>query len=297
MSVNTVDHQNTTNIYQGASQKAIQYHYDVSNEFYKLWLDNTMSYSSALWEEDENLEQLELAQIRKLDYHIKQAYGHNNVNRVLDIGCGWGAILKRLVENYDAEEAIGLTLSEAQANFISSFDHPQIKVKLENWLDHNPEKNYDAIISIGAFEHFASLDISKEEKLSNYTKFFQKCHDWLNSEGYLSLQTITYETSDKETLSTFITDSIFPESDLPHLSEIIQASNNIFEIVNIRNDRKHYQKTLKVWLSKLKNNRSEAIKLVGEEIVTKYEKYFNISMIGFHLAKTNLSRITLKRLN
>ncbi|MHC5729130.1 MAG: class I SAM-dependent methyltransferase, partial [Nostoc sp.] len=113
----------------GASAEAIQHHYDAGNDFYQLWLDPTITYSAALWEENDTLES---AQIRKLDYHINQARV-SNANRVLDVGCGWGSTLKHLVDVHNVKQAVGLTLSNGQAERISLFQHPQIEVRVESW--------------------------------------------------------------------------------------------------------------------------------------------------------------------
>jgi cyclopropane-fatty-acyl-phospholipid synthase len=280
--------------YQGASTEAIQHHYDVSNDFYQLWLDHqTLAYSSALWEENDSLES---AQLRKIDFHINQARAVG-AERVLDVGCGWGGTLKRLVEMHNVDRAIGLTLSNTQAEWIDSFNHQEIEVKLENWSDYMPEGAFDAIISIGAFEHFAKLDLSQAQKIECYRTFFQRCHEWLRPGGYMSLQTIVYENYQKENFSKFIAEEIFPESNLPHLAEIAKATERIFEIVSIRNDRDHYERTFKAWLKNLKMNRKEAVNLVGEKVVSTYEKYFNLFIIGLHTGTMNLSRITLRRID
>lgn len=279
--------------YKGASKEAIQHHYDLSNDFYRLWLDSTTTYSSALWEEDDNLES---AQLRKIDFHINQAQA-NNAKRVLDLGCGWGSTLKRLVETHNVEQAIGLTLSKTQKDYINSFDYPQIQVQLKSWSSYFPEQPFDAIISIGAFEHFVKLELSQEDKLECYKKFFQRCHEWLKPGGYMSLQTIVYENFRKEDFSQFIAEEIFPESNLPHLAEIARATESIFEVVALRNDREHYERTLKVWLKNLRANREQAVNLVGEKVVAKYEKYLSLFAIGFHTAKMNLCRITLRRID
>lgn len=277
----------------GASAEAIQHHYDVNNDFYRIWLDSTNTYSSALWEENDDLE---LAQLRKIDFHIERARA-KGTKRVLDVGCGWGSTLKRLVEMHGVEQAVGLTLSKAQAEWIASFNHPQIEVKLESWSDHSPKEPYDAIISIGAFEHFAKLEFSESEKLESYRTFFQRCHEWLKPGSWMSLQTIAYGNYRKEEMSKFITDEIFPESDLPTITDIAKASERIFDIVALQNDREHYERTTKVWLKRLKANREEAVKLVGEEVVAKYEKYLNFCTIGFHTGAVNLLRISTRRID
>jgi len=98
-------------------------------------------------------------------------------------------------------------------------------------------------------------------------------------------------------LSNYSASVVSPESDLPRLSEMIQASKGIFEIVAARNDREDYVRTLKVWLKKLKQNRKQAIDLVGEESVARYEKFLGLSMIGYHTGKSHLLRVTMRRLD
>lgn len=299
-SVNTLNTDISTQVnesdYKGASKKAIQHHYDVSNDFYQLWLDSTLTYSSALWEENEGDENLKLAQLRKLDFYITQARA-KKTQRVLEIGCGWGALSKRLVEVSGVQKVTALTLSKAQLKYIKSWQNPQINVRLENWFDHLPQQPYDAIISIGALEAAAKLGLSEAEKIEAYRKFFQCCHKWLKPSGYISLQTIVYENSQQEDFNQFVAEEIFPESDLPHLGEIVKASEKIFEIVALRNDREHYERTLKIWLKNLKAKRKEAVNLVGEKVVARYIKYLNFFIIGFHTGSMNLSRITLRRID
>ena len=283
----------------GASLEAIQHHYDVGNSFYRLWLDGSLTYSSALWEEHDTLE---TAQLRKIDYHISQARGHQ-AKRVLDIGCGWGSVLKRLVAACGVEQAVGLTLSAAQAKWIASFDIPQIEVCLESWADHVPQAPYDSIISIGAFEHFAKWGLSKAEKIAGYREFFSRCHRWLHSGGRVSLQTIAYGSSMSQEaiqaspISRFLAKFIFPDSDIPALAEIVEATEGLFEIVAMRNDREHYARTSRTWLERLNANRAEANKLVGEKTVAQYCRYLEIWAHSFEIGTQALLRMTLLRLD
>jgi cyclopropane-fatty-acyl-phospholipid synthase len=282
--------------YQGASAEAIQHHYDVSNEFYKLWLDQTQTYSCALWKDDEKFEDLETAQLRKLAYHTAQAKA-GGAKRVLEIGCGWGSLLEHLTKVDGVEKAIGLTLSQAQLEHINLLDNPQISVNLENWFDHSPEMPYDSIISIAAFEAFAKPDLTDSEKIEAYSLFFQQCHQWLKPGGVMSLQTIAFGNIRPEKISPFIYQDVFPESNLPYLKDLILASESLFEITVLQNDRQGYVKTLKSWLKKLKLNRLSAVNLVGEEIVDRYEKYLQHSIFGFASGSLNLLRITLNRID
>lgn len=285
----------------GASEEAIQSHYDLSNRFYSLWLDEHMLYSSALYESD--ADSLEQAQLRKLDHHIREARAQN-VKRLLDIGCGWGACIQRATRHAGVEHATGLTLSRAQADYIAERSSPRLDVRVENWQDHTPKAPYDAIISIGAFEHFARIDYDDAQKVAAYKKFFRRCQeDLLKPGGYMSLQTFAYgsvrdrKQAVTESATEFLAQEIFRETDPPTLTNITEAVRTHFEIVQLRNDRKHYAKTLRCWMERLKSRRAEAVAEVGEEAVKRYERYLQYSFIGFETGRLDLYRITLQRLD
>lgn len=283
----------TTTTPTGASAEAIQHHYDVGNQFYALWLDPTMTYSSALWYRDD--EDLETAQRNKQDWHLDRA-GIATARRLLDVGCGWGGLIRRALERNGQVHCTGLTLSQEQADFIRLMEPARTDIRLESWADHQPTAPYDGIASVGAFEHFARLDQSPEEKIEGYRDFFRFCHRNLVAGGQLSLQTITYENAERKHFSHFFEKTIFPESDLPCLADIAQASRHLFEIVEVRNDRHHYANTLRQWGQRLKKNRDEAIGLVGEEKYRDYEKYLALMVVAFHTGSMNLSRLAMRRL-
>src|SRR3984957_19926758 len=104
---------------RGGSEAAIQHHYDVSNEFYALWLDPSLTYSCALWNDGDDFEDLDEAQRRKLDFHLA-ASGAPRARHILDIGCGWGSLLERARLHPQIESATGLTLSDAQFQHIGA---------------------------------------------------------------------------------------------------------------------------------------------------------------------------------
>jgi cyclopropane-fatty-acyl-phospholipid synthase len=283
----------TANANPGASKAAISFHYDIGNEFFRLFLDSERCYSCALFEDGSD--SLEKAQERKLDYHIAQARAAN-AERVLDIGCGWGALQKRLVSLHQVKLAIGLTLSENQAEWIRSTALPGIEVRVESWSDHVPTAPYDSIISIGAFEHFARPGSSREVRVAGYREFFKRCYGWLNPGRWMSIQTIGVGAVDRGVAGQFVAENIFPESDLPRLGEVADAAEGIFEIVSVRNDRLDYKRTNQEFRERLRKNWDAAVCLVGEETVRRFDKYFRLSAAGFHLGTTNLYRITLRRL-
>lgn len=278
----------------GASAAAIQYHYDVGDDFYQLWLDETRTYSCALWEND--AESLEVAQSRKLDYHAAQARARG-ADKVLDIGCGWGSLGSRLLHEHGVKQVVGLTLSASQKAYIERQGWSGFEVTLENWYDHTPQGTYDAIISIGAFEHFAKPDQSEAEKLAGYREFFRRCHRWLKPGGWLSLQTMSYENSSRRDFSEYFQKEVFPESDLPRLSEIAKASDRLFEIVTLRNDREQYARTLREWRQRMNARRGAAVSKAGEAVVSRYDQYLQLAMIGFHIGTMGLLRVAFRRVD
>jgi cyclopropane-fatty-acyl-phospholipid synthase len=275
---------------RGGSEAAIQHHYDVDNAFYALWLDETMTYSCALWHDGDDLEDLTAAQRRKLDFHLAAA-GAARARRILDIGCGWGSLLERALNHTPIQDATGLTLSETQFQHILARNDPRLHVRKESWIDHVPADKYDSIVSIGALEHFASPGDSSQEKIGLYREFFQKCRSWLRPEGALSLQTIAFGTLRPEVGNAFISTHIFPESELPQPHEIVEAASGLFELTLLRNDRVQYGRTCDLWYRNLRRRRTEAVAIVGEEKVKQYEAYLRLSAFGFHSGRVGLLRL------
>jgi cyclopropane-fatty-acyl-phospholipid synthase len=277
---------------EGAGPASIAYHYDVSNEFFFLWLGPTKVYSSALFAPGDDLDR---AQIRKLDHHAEQARVEG-ASRVLDIGCGWGSMLQRLVDHHHVGHATGITLSEQQVAHIADWGDPRIEARVEDWIDHTPKAPYDAIISIGAIEHFVRLGADRETRMEVFTRFFESCRDWLVPGGRLSLQCITKGDADLDRQGRrdlrFIVTEVFPNIDAPWLAELTAASERRFEMVALRNDRLDYARTLVEWSRRLRANRERAVELVGEDVVARHEQFFPGSARHFALRQANLLRMT-----
>ena len=274
----------------GASAEAIRAHYDTPTEFFRLWLGDDLIYSAALFAEGDDLV---AAQNRKLDHHIAAA-GVASGDRVLDVGCGWGAMLRRLTGTAGADSAVGLTLSTAQAEWIAGLRLANVEVREEHWRDHRPAAPYDAIVSVGAFEHFAHPGMAPEAKLAAYRQFFAWCRSHLKPGGRLSLQTIAFVDS-IGAVPSFIASEIFPESELPRIWEPMAAAENAFELLALRNDREHYERTLRIWQHTLTERHAEAVALVGEEGVARFQRYLKVSAMAFRIGSICLLRMSFLR--
>ncbi|WP_343577362.1 cyclopropane-fatty-acyl-phospholipid synthase family protein, partial [Mycobacterium sp.] len=284
-----------TATYEGASQAAIQQHYDLGNDFYALWLDATMSYSCGKWSTEDDT--LERAQKSKIDY-LASGAGATQARRVLDIGCGWGAMLTRLVQDHGVQHGVGLTLSDAQA---SRARQPDCEVRVENWIDHKPDTRYDAIVSVGAFEHFADMGMNREARISAYREFFARCAEWLPPGGGLSLETTVKGNNTKMSRTTvrdllFIIDRIFPESEVPWLSEIVEASERLFETTSVLNRPDDYARTCLHWQRRLSAAQDRAQALTSADTVRDYSRYLNASVDAFANRHLGLAWLTFERI-
>jgi cyclopropane-fatty-acyl-phospholipid synthase len=271
---------------------AIRHHYDVGNDFFALWLDSSLTYSCALRESPD--ETLEVAQQRKLRHHL-DAVRADTARAVLDIGCGWGSILRGLAEDRQVSRSVGLTLSEEQAAYVRARAYPGVEVRTQSWRDYEPDTRFDGIISIGAFEHFARPQDPPAEKVRIYRDFFTRCRDWLSpGGGTLSLQTIAYANMSPADASRFIQQEVFPNADLPRLAEIAAAAEGLFEVQSLDNGRLDYAWTCAEWARRLRRHRVAATRLVGPDVVARYERYLTLSALGFRMGKLQLLRMILR---
>jgi cyclopropane-fatty-acyl-phospholipid synthase len=270
--------------------------YDISNDFFALFLGPTMGYTCGYYErEDMNLEE---SQNAKFDL----ALGKLNLEpgmTLLDIGCGWGGCLERAVQNFDVN-VIGITLSKEQSEFarqrLAKLDTDRsIEVRLQGWEEF--DEPVDRIVSIGAFEAF---------KVERYPLFFERAHSILPDDGRMLLHTILAHTQEffrenkiKLTLSDlkfmkFIGDEIFPGGRLPAVEDIEElADGSGFTLERTHLLRPHYARTLDMWAANLEANREEAIALTSPEIYDRYMKYLVGCADFFRRGITNIGQFTL----
>ncbi len=278
----------------GGSPDAIRHHYDVSTQFYRGWLCKRLVYSCAMWEGLAPNATLEQAQYRKLEHHADQA-GALPGTRILDVGCGWGSMLNHLVSERGIVHAEGLTLSKDQHDHIICADRPEVSVQLKSWTDYEPKQALDGIISIGAFEHFADPSQTREERQQVYRDFLSKCFNWLKDDGRLSLQTIAYGKMEPDQANPFIANDIFPNAELPFLSDITKAAEGVFETILMRNDAVDYARTCEEWARRLKRTYKTNPSFCSKETYEKYMKYLRLSAVGFRMGKLQLLRFSFSK--
>jgi cyclopropane-fatty-acyl-phospholipid synthase len=285
----------------GAELDETQQHYDINTDFFRLMLGESFTYSAAFWEDgDDDHADLVKAQERKLDVFADLA-GAQPATRILDVGCGWGSALQRLVEEHDVDEAVGLTPSKTQVDYIEDLGDSKITVEFGTWETHEPLGLYDGILCINAIEEFARSSQSSKERARVYRSFFRKCHSWLNPEGKVVLHVISMGKPPLErgVLREMVeaVRSEFADSHVPYLNEVASAVQMLFEVTEIQNDRKDCARTMRVWLERLQQRRDEAVALEGEETVARYERYLDVCARLFDDGYFNDFRIALTKIS
>jgi cyclopropane-fatty-acyl-phospholipid synthase len=240
----------------------IAHHYDVSDAFYRLWLDERMVYSCAYFRDEHD--SLDTAQVAKLD-HICRKLHLAAGERFLDIGCGWGALLFHAAERYGVA-AHGITLSQNQFEHVTHQIAERgligrVQVELRDYQDLPPDGSFDKIASVGMFEHVGTR---------RFPRYFGKIHQLLRAGGLVLNHGITHNTLDAESLGSglgdFIEDYVFPGGQLTHVARVIEgmaaAGLEVFDAESLRD---HYAKTLWHWVERLEANADEARREAGDE--------------------------------
>ncbi|MBS0336447.1 MAG: class I SAM-dependent methyltransferase [Proteobacteria bacterium] len=273
-------------------RKAVQYHYDVANEFYSLFLDPDMVYSCAYYRHESDT--LEAAQQQKLD-HILTKLRVQPGERLLDIGCGWGALVMRAAARYGAI-ATGITLSKNQFEFArerirAAGLQDRCRVELCDYRDLPGLGTYDKVASVGMFEHVG---------LKNLPAYFSVIHSLLRDDGLALNHGIT--TSDPDSgwmglgAGEFIDRYVFPDGELPHLSlalgEMARAGLEAYDIESLR---RHYAHTCHAWSSRLEANREQASRIAGERRYRIWQIYLAGCAYGFAHGWMNVYQVLAGR--
>jgi len=258
------------------NRDAIHFHYDVSNEFYALWLDRAMVYSCAYFERPDA--DLDSAQEAKLE-HICRKLNLQPGERFLDIGCGWGALVIHAARRYGVR-AHGVTLSPqqlkvARERIAQAGLEDRVSVELQDYRDVPGESGYDKIASVGMFEHVG---------LKNLPIYFSTVHRLLKPHGLFLNHGITHDSEGwRKSLSTeFINRYVFPDGQLDKISNIQHVMETArFEIADVEALRPHYALTLRQWVARLERNHARALQFVNEATYRVWRLYMSACALEF----------------
>ncbi|CFQ21939.1 SAM-dependent methyltransferase [Streptococcus agalactiae] len=270
------------------SKSDIQKHYDIGNDFYKLWLDDNMTYSCAYFKhENDSLEQ---AQLNKV-HHILNKLNAQPGGKLLDIGCGWGTLIITAAKEYGLN-ATGITLSEEQASFITKRIKEEglenkVTVLIKDYRDIR--ETYDYITSVGMFEH-----VGKE----NLSQYFQTISKRLNINGLALIHGITGQVGGNHGSGTnsWINKYIFPGGYIPRLTENLNhiASAGL-QIADLEPLRRHYQKTLELWTKNFHNALPEVQKTHDKRFINMWDLYLQSCAASFESGNIDIFQYLLSK--
>lgn len=259
-------------------RKAIHRHYDVSDDFFGLWLDRRRVYSCAYFRREDDT--LDIAQEQKLD-HICRKLRLAAGERFLDIGCGWGALILWAAQHYGAR-ALGVTLSRNQHDYVCERIkalglEARCAVRLLDYRDIPEAEPFDKIASVGMVEHVGH---------GNLPVYFGKIFRLLKPGGLVMNHGITLNIPKRQELgsglSEFIDEYVFPGGELAHISQVIaEMSAQRLECWDVESLRPHYARTLWSWVERLEANREAALAIVGEKIFRIWRIYMAGSAHAF----------------
>ena len=268
-------------------RQQIAHHYDISNNFYKLWLDKSLTYSCAYFRKPND--DLEKAQIQKVDHLLKKLQLKKDM-RLLDIGCGWGTLLITAAQKYGVT-GTGITLSKNQCQHARAAAKKagvssQVKFELLNYRDlaERGEK-FDRIISIDMFEHVDQ---------GNQSNYFQAVDSMLEASGISVLHTITH-TIETPT-DPWIDKYIFPGGYIPSVSETVaKLPSSNFQLIDYENLRLHYAKTLDEWWQRFESHKTKILKMYDEKFYRMWRLYLASSSAAFRYGDLSLSQFVFTK--
>ncbi|HEY6438345.1 MAG TPA: cyclopropane-fatty-acyl-phospholipid synthase family protein [Ignavibacteriaceae bacterium] len=268
-------------------KKSIAHHYDVSNEFYSLWLDQNRVYSCAYYNTMED--SLDLAQEQKLDHICKKLNLKPNES-LLDIGCGWGALIFWAAEKYGVRST-GITLSENQYSYVKEEIKRRglsglVDVRIQDYRDIPAKEMFDKIVSVGMFEHVG---------INMLPTYFKTIYDHLKPAGIVLNHGITsarFDGGHSSSGGDFIDKYVFPNGELSHISHVVEKmSKEGLEVLDTESLRRHYAQTLWNWVKNLEKEQEKARSFVGEDKFRIWYAYMSGCAYAFEQNWINLYQI------
>jgi cyclopropane-fatty-acyl-phospholipid synthase len=256
------------------SWQVARVHYDLGNDLYEAMLDPSMAYSCGYWAQASTLEQ---AQQAKLDLVCRKLELRPGM-RLLDIGCGWGSLMRHAAEHYGVE-CVGLTVSNAQAEW-GQARHRGLPIRFElgDYRRFNPDaaQSFDAVASVGMFEHVGH---------KNYRTFFDMARRCLRPDGLFLLHTIGKNRSSEST-DPWIEKYIFPNGELPSAARLSASSEHAFVIEDWHNFGADYDRTLMAWQARFEQAWPTLRARYGERFYRLW-RYYLLSCAGTFRARDN----------
>jgi cyclopropane-fatty-acyl-phospholipid synthase len=272
---------------RSAAASNIRFHYDRSNDFYKLFLDSQMVYSCAYFDRPgANLDQ---AQAAKLD-HICRKLVLRPGDRFLDIGCGWGALVRHAARGFGAH-ADGCTLSERQ------FEYATERVQKEGLAEHAAIREMDYRDLTGTFDKISSVGMFEHVGRAHLEDYFRTVSKLLAPDGLFLNHGITRPAPVKsDAQSLFIARAVFPGGQIVTLHDVICAAENAgFEVLDVENLRRHYTLTCRAWVDRLTAQREACLQVVDEATWRTWQLYLAGSSIAFDEGGLGLHQVLLAK--
>jgi cyclopropane-fatty-acyl-phospholipid synthase len=276
----------------------VQAHYDLSDEFFALFVDPTRTYSCAYFPREGMT--LHEAQIAKIDLTLDKL-GLEPGMTLLDVGCGWGSVMKRAIEKYDVN-VVGLTLSKNQRAYCQQLldevdSNRSHRVMLRDWADFS--EPVDRIVTIEALEHFG---------FERYDDFFKFAYEALPADGVMLLHVITALhgrqiiergiplTMEFAKFIKFIVTEIFPGGRLPMIESVDEHAKKVgFNVTRIQSLQPDFARTLDFWAEALEARKDEAIEIQSEEVYERYMKFLTGCAKGFRVGYIDCHQLTLAK--
>jgi cyclopropane-fatty-acyl-phospholipid synthase len=287
----------------GSTKADVDVSYGVSNEFFRLWLDERMNYTCALFKDTKNFsDKHEDAQDNKLRLLSEYAHVGPDTQSVLDIGCGWGANLAYQDRVNKVPDVHGFTLCAEQAKFCSDRKLEHTTVTCQDYRKYEAPKLFDAAMSICMVEHVVSPENARAGKaVELYRDWFSKVHKWTKPGSYFAVQAITRNRvpRNKQDLDdlrhgTYV---IFPGAVTPRVEDLIVASSPYYECMEMVSGRDHYYKTCELWRSGVRKHETEIKAKWGEQVYNDYDRYLSTCMKAFENDWQSLHRFSFRRLD
>ena len=267
---------------------AVTYHYDLSNDFYRLWLDGRMMYSCAYFERGD--EDIDTAQANKLEYLCRKLRLRAG-DRLLDVGCGWGGLVIWATQHFGAR-ALGVTLSQPQAELARERIRQaglegRCAVEVRDYRDLSAPESFDRIVSVGMFEHIGQ---------SHLPEYFEHVWKLLRTGGVFLNHGIASSAIFRRKGPSFIDKYVFPDGGLVPIGTTIRIAEACgFELRDVESLREHYARTLRQWVRRLESSYGDAKRMTSETVYRIWRIYMAGSAWAFAKGRVNLYQVLFSK--